>query len=280
MVNQPSMAIEPSLVSARAFVFDVDGTLALSEDPNAGRGIRPIGGAADVLSLLRSRGIPFVCFTNGTGQVPAEQAARLRDVGLPIEDDQLLTPANIAAAYLRREHPGSPVLAFGNEGLLSPLREAGVVLASLEDAEQVPAVLIGADPSFTYDKLVAASRAVWSGAALLVTSMAPWFASRGGRMPSTSGAIAAGITHVTGALPTVVGKPSPLVLSVLSEKLGVAPADVAVVGDDVHLEIRMGREAGAVTVLVLSGSTPASFEVPSAFSPHYVYPDVSSLLQP
>src|SRR5205809_926811 len=122
----PAVSSPPTLASARAFVFDVDGTLALSEDPNAGSGIQPIAGAA-----------------------------------------------------------------------------------------LVPAVLVGADPEFTYTRLVAACQAVWAGATLLVTSMAPWFASRGGRMPSTSGAIAAGITHVTGVSPMIVGKPSPLVLQVL-----------------------------------------------------------------
>jgi 4-nitrophenyl phosphatase len=262
-------------------VFDVDGTLALSHDPNAGLGIQPIDRAALVLDRIRASGRRFVCFTNGSGQVPAAQAARLRAVGLPVEDDQLLTPATIAAAYLCREYPGSPVLAFGNDGLLQPLLEAGVELAPLGDATRVPAVLIGADPSFTYDKLVAACQAVWSGAVLLVTSMAPWFAARGGRMPSTSGAIAAGIVHATGAEPIVVGKPSPLVLEVLSDVLGYPPADLAVIGDDVHLEIRMGRQAGAYTVLVRSGATSQAdlTSVPPDLAPHLVLPSVGGLLE-
>jgi len=260
-------------------VFDVDGTLALSEDPNAGSGMQPIAGAALVLQRVRDSGRRFACFTNGSGQVPAAQAARLRAVGLPVDDSQLLTPANIAAAYLSREYPGAAVLAFGNEGLLQPLREAGVALAALEDAARVPAVLVGADPEFTYTKLVAACQAIWAGATLLVTSMAPWFASRGGRMPSTSGAIAAGITHVTGVSPVVVGKPSPLVLQVLGDHLGCEPRELGVVGDDVHLEIRMGREAGACTVLVLSGSTREAEldDVPEHLRPHLVVPDVGAL---
>ncbi len=273
------MAALTLVTDARAFVFDVDGTLALSEDPNAGSGIQPVPGAAEVLEAVRAHGRGFVCFTNGTGQVPAAQAARLRAVGLPVQDDELFTPANIAAAYLCREYAHGRVLAFGNEGLLVPLRSAGVALSTLDEAEQAGAVLIGADPSFTYEKLVAACRAVWAGAPLLVTSMAPWFASRGGRMPSTSGAIAASITHVTGAAPVVLGKPSPLVLEVLSSVLDCPLQDLIVVGDDVHLEIRMGREVGAHTVLVLSGSTGVDDlgAVPEHLRPHQVLADISAL---
>ena len=69
-----------SVRSAAGFVFDVDGTLVLSEDPNAGTGVSVIPGAREVLNDLRGRGTAFVCFTNGTGQAPGEIAAKLRGV--------------------------------------------------------------------------------------------------------------------------------------------------------------------------------------------------------
>jgi 4-nitrophenyl phosphatase len=268
-----------TLSDARAFVLDVDGTLVLSDDPNAGGGMHPLPGAVELLALLRERGTPFACLTNGTGQVPAAQAARLRGVGLEVADLELVTPAVIAAAYISRHSPQALVLAFGNDGLLEPLRRAEIGLATLDQAEQANVVLIGADPEFTYDKLVAACRAVWAGASLLVTSMAPWFASRRGRMPSTSGAITAGITHVTGVQPTVVGKPSTVAMDTLADLLGVTPADLCLVGDDVDLEIRMGREAGASTVLVLSGTTsPDDLDrIPPEFQPHVVLQNVGEL---
>src|SRR5262249_7648123 len=151
----------------------------------------------------RAGGKRYACFTNGTGQLPKAIAAKLRGAGLDIHDDQVLTPASVAAEHIRHAYPGEAVLAFGTAGVLEPLADAGIRTLSLEEAEQAQVVLIGADPDFTYTKLTAACRAVWSGAPLLVTSMAPYFASAGGRLPSTSGAIAAGIRHVTGAEPTV-----------------------------------------------------------------------------
>jgi HAD superfamily hydrolase (TIGR01450 family) len=264
---------------AEAFVFDVDGTLVLSEDPNTGGGVRALPGAADVLSHLCDRGKRFVCFTNGTGQTPRTLAAKLRGAGLAVADDQALTPASVAAEHIRTTYPGEAVLAFGNDGVVEPLREVGIPLADLSDAEHVRVVLIGADPDFTYLKLTAACKAVWAGAQLLVTSMAPYFASSGGRLPSTSGAIAAGIRHVTGVEPVVVGKPSPLVLQACAQRLNAAPSELVVIGDDVRLEIRMAREAGACAVLVRTGTSREEdvAAIREAARPDVVLPSVAEL---
>jgi HAD superfamily hydrolase (TIGR01450 family) len=270
-----------SIADVEAFVFDVDGTLVLSDDPNAGTGgISVLPGAIDVLQRLRKRGTRFVCFTNGSGQVPTALAARLRTAGLDVADEEMLTPPVIAVEYIRRQHPDQTVLAFGNAGVLDPLRAANIPLANLQEAERAGVVLVGADPNFTYDKLDAACRAVWAGAPLLVTSMAQFFASRGGRMPSTSGAIAAGITHVTSIQPLVVGKPSALVLEVIATLLGTSQKRLAVVGDDLDLEIRMASECGAFSVLVLTGTTHESelARVESQHQPGLVIPTIANLL--
>lgn len=269
------------LADAEAFVFDVDGTLILSDDPNAGSGgVQVLPGAAEILQVLRARGKRLAVFTNGSGQVPREIAAKLRLAGLDVADDEVLTPPVVAVEYIKRHHPGQAVLAFGTEGVLEPVRQAGIPLASLEEAQDAGVVLIGADLDFTYAKLEAACRAVWAGAPLLVTSMAPFFASRRGRMPSPSGSIAAGIRHVTGVEPRVVGKPSELAMEVLAELFGTTPHRIAIIGDDLQLEIRMARESGAFGVLVLSGSSRESDQehVLPDYRPHLVVPVVGDLI--
>ena len=71
----------------RGMMFDLDGTLLLSDRSLGAYEVLP--GAIEVLTTLHERGIPFVVLTNGSAYPPAEQAARLRSIGLPVADDRL-----------------------------------------------------------------------------------------------------------------------------------------------------------------------------------------------
>ena len=72
----------PGFPTIRGFLFDLDGTLLLS-DRSLG-GYELLSGAIEVLSVLNERAIPFAVLTNGSAYPPAEQAARLRGLGLPV----------------------------------------------------------------------------------------------------------------------------------------------------------------------------------------------------
>ena len=74
-------------------MFDVDGTL-LHRGPD-GRG-RPQPGAVEVLERIRASGRKLVLFTNGSHVPSARIAAGLRDDGLPVADEEVLTPVDSA----------------------------------------------------------------------------------------------------------------------------------------------------------------------------------------
>src|SRR4029077_7130292 len=102
----PPEALPPT----KGFMFDVDGTLLLSDRSLGGYELLP--GAVEVLTRLRERSIPFVLLTNGSAYPPAEQAGRLRKLGLPVDDAQMLTPSSVAADLVgRKSH--SPGLGLG-----------------------------------------------------------------------------------------------------------------------------------------------------------------------
>ena len=99
------------LDDVRGFVFDVDGTL-VHRTPDGRAHAQP--GALEVLERIRASGRPLVLFTNGS-HVPSERIARgLREDGIPIADDEVLTPLDSAISYLLRCHRGGPVLLFGS----------------------------------------------------------------------------------------------------------------------------------------------------------------------
>src|SRR6516162_2938275 len=105
------------------FMFDLDGTLILSDKSLGSYQVLP--GAIEVLNELKARGIPFVALTNGTAYPTAEQAPKLRAVGLPIADEALLTPSSVAADLMPRRGV-ERVLVLGTPGVGQPLAEAGI----------------------------------------------------------------------------------------------------------------------------------------------------------
>ena len=65
------------LESVQGFMFDLDGTLVLSDKSLSGYKLLPY--AVEVLTELKERGIPFVTLTNGTAYPVAEQAPNISE---------------------------------------------------------------------------------------------------------------------------------------------------------------------------------------------------------
>ena len=260
------------------FMFDVDGTLILSNRSLGGYTALP--GAVEVLTALRARDIPYVLLTNGSAYPTAEQAARLRGLGLPVEDAQMLTPSSVAADLMQR-HQIKRALILGTPGVGHALAEVGIETVFTGDAhaESADAVYIGWHPDCGMKDIESACKAIWNGAALYVASDVPFFASAGGRAMGYSFAITAAVRRLTKAPMILTGKPSLQALRFVARKLGVPMRSVGVVGDDPVVEIIMARRGHATGFGVTTGLTKAAdwAAQPANRRPHRVLEAVSDL---
>lgn len=275
------------LRDARGFIFDMDGTLALGDRVN--HGLSPLPGAVEMLRWVRSRNLPYLVFTNGTNRAPAHFARVLRDAGLDVPDERMMTPASSAVVmFTRRGY--QRVMVLGGDGLTGPLREAGIEVVPPAEAAGdtrpsaepagVDAVFVGWFREFTMSHLEAACHAVWNGAALYSASQTPFFAAAGGRALGTSRAISAMIRSVTGCRLTVTGKPSPDALRTAAARLGTPARDLVVVGDDPLLEVPMAHRGRALAVAVQTGlAGPDAYDhLPAARRPHLHLRGIDDLL--
>ena len=265
------------LREARGFVFDMDGTLVLG-DPG-GRGLRPLPGAVEIIRWAAGRGLPFVVFTNGTTRTPARLAGTMREIGFGLADEAMMTPASSAVRVLGRQGHRR-IMVLGGPGLTEPLRDGGFEVVPPAAGTAADAVLVGWFPEFTMPALEAACHAVWGGAELYSCSETPFFAVDGGRALGTSRAISAMITSLTGCAVRVVGKPSLDALRSAADRLGIRPADLAVVGDDPQLEVPMAHRGRALAIAVGTGlGGPDAYDsLPAARRPHLHVRGVDELL--
>jgi 4-nitrophenyl phosphatase len=238
------------LREVRGFVFDMDGTLVLGDRRN--HRLRPLPGALEVTEWVARRGVPWVVFTNGTNRTPAHFARVLREIGFGVPDEAVMTPASSAVRVFTRLGYRR-VMVLGGPGLAEPLAAAGLEVVPPVAGEPADAVLAGWFPEFTMAALEAACHAVWGGAELYSCSQTPFFAVDGGRALGTSRAISAMIRSLTGCGLRVVGKPSLDALRSAADRLGAAPARVAVVGDDPALEVPMAHRGRSLAIAVGTG---------------------------
>ena len=270
--------VRERLRDARGFIFDMDGTLVLGDRVN--HGLRPLPGAIAMLEWVRDRGLPYVVFTNGTNRAPAHFARVLREAGLPVPDDRMMTPASSAVVmFTKRGY--KRVMVLGGPGMTDPLRAAGIEVVPPEAGTgPVEAVFVGWFPEFTMPALQAACEAVWGGATLFSASETPFFASANGRALGTSRAISAMIRSLTGCRMRVTGKPSLDAMRAAATRLGVPAKDVAVVGDDPLLEVPMAHRGRALAIAVGTGlgAADAYDHLPAERQPHLRLRGVDELL--
>jgi HAD superfamily hydrolase (TIGR01450 family) len=233
------------LDAAKGFVLDVDGTLV----HRAGRDLHVQPGAIEFLERIKASGRSFVLFTNGSHVAPETFAAEIRATGLPLADDELLTPLVSVQYWLRARRPGASVLLFGGDEPHDYLRQAGVRL--VEESPDV--VFVAHSDTVDFDRLERGARAVLAGAPLLTASYQPAYAGANGPILSRGAMTAAAIAKASSRRPIVVGKPSRAALAAIADRLGAKTSELALVGDDVNMDIALGRMGGAHTILVRSG---------------------------
>jgi ribonucleotide monophosphatase NagD (HAD superfamily) len=142
------------------------------------------------------------------------------------------------------------VLAFASESVRAHMAGRGVPLAEGEEAR---AVFVAHLQQVDLDEVERAARAIDAGAPLYTGSYVRGYAGANGMIFSRGAMITAAIAKVTGARPRVLGKPSRAAVTELRHRLGIPTTEIAVIGDDLGMDVALGRMGGSRTVLVRSG---------------------------
>lgn len=251
------------------FLIDLDGVVWIGREM--------VAGAVESLAKLLADGKELVFVTNNSVKQPAAYAARLRDAGVDIPDDRVLTGGAVTARLAaERTGPGGTAFVIGAPGFKETVAAAGLKLLDGEAARSADAVVVSGHREFDYAELLTATRALQAGAALFGTSRDPTLPMPGGAWPGT-GATLAAVETASGKHAETGGKPEPHLFDQARALIPDA-ARVAMVGDRVSSDIEGGRRAGLATILVLSGATSAEEAATATAPPDHVVADLAALV--
>ncbi len=253
-----------SLAQITHLILDMDGVLY--------RGSEPLPRLGEFFTFLRERRIPFMLVTNNATRTPQERSEKLAGMGAEVSPAEILTSAQAAARYLRREYPaGTRVHVFGMPALRQALEEEGFVLADSD----VKVVVASVDREVTFEKVKVASRLIRAGARFIATNLDPNIPSEDGFLPGT-GAMVAMLAAASGIAPTGVGKPEPIMYELAIAQMGARPETTAAVGDRVATDIVGGKRAGIMTICVLTGASDRAEA--EAAGTDFIFADIGRLL--
>jgi HAD superfamily hydrolase (TIGR01450 family) len=250
-------------------LIDLDGVVWLGRET--------LPGAAGALQQLLDRGKEIVFVTNNSVRRPDSYAVRLREAGIPVADERVLT-AGAATAQLAAERIGTDGTAFviGAPDFKEMVSAAGLTLLEGEDGRRADAVVLSGHREFDYAELLTATRALQNGASLFATSRDPTLPMPGGAWPGT-GATLAAVETASGARAEIGGKPERHLFEMARERIAGAER-VAMVGDRIASDIEGGHRAGLETILVLSGATSREQAESAVPPPDHIVESIAGLL--
>ena len=214
----------PPADNYQGFVFDLDGTIYLGDSA--------LPGAVQAVASLRQGGKRVVFITNKPLSTRQDYARKLTRLGIPTNQDEIITSAFVLGSHLARELPELNYYLVGEENLAMELRGYGLnILPEFSDQDpkhvlevkEVGAVIVAFDRTLDYRKLNTAYQALVRGARFFATNADKTCPMPGGSIPDAGATIAA-LEHLTGRQVEILGgKPSPLMMQVAAETLQLSP---------------------------------------------------------
>ena len=230
----------------------------------------------ELLASIKRAGKRYLFITNNSSKSVSAYVEKLQRLGIRAATDDFLTSSQATAWYLKKKYPDKILYVCGTESLKAELKDNGFEIT--EDTEKAECIVMGFDTELTFKKLDDVSK-------MLCTRELPYIATNPdyvcpteyGSVPDC-GSICDMIFNATGKRPFVIGKPSPLMIRLAMEKEGCSPLETAVIGDRIYTDIKSGLNAGALSVLVMSGETTPEILEKSADKPDIVLENAGQIM--
>jgi HAD superfamily hydrolase (TIGR01458 family) len=248
----------------KGLLLDLDGVLYVDGEL--------IPGAAETIAVLRARGLPLRFITNTSTQPPEALQQKLAALGITARTEEIFSAVSATAQYLRGL--GRPALHLVMQDAVKP------AFADFPQDSNEPDYVVLADigAAWSYELLNRIFNQLMNGSRLICLHRNKYWQTSAG-LHIDIGAFVAGLEYVSGTEALVMGKPSPDFFRQAIASLQLEAPQVAVVGDDVEVDIGGGQAVGLYGVLVRTGKYREALVRQSGVKPWQTIESVAALLE-
>ena len=248
-----------TLEGVRALLLDLDGVLV-----RAGEAIE---GAAEALTEIERRGLPYRVVTNTSLYSRRSLAKWGESVGLHVPAERMMSALSASAAYTASRFAGQALYVLASKDALTEFSGQRLLTADEADAPNATAaaVVVGDSPDeVSFENLNRAFRLLRGGAELIGMHKNRWWLTPTGPTLD-SGAFVAGLEFATETKARILGKPSPAffreAIAALRADLDAGDgqasrlrgSEIAMIGDDVWNDVLAAKRLGMRGIFVRTG---------------------------
>jgi len=258
-----------NLKNIRLFLFDMDGTLYLGD--------RLYAFTIELLKKIKANGDRYLFMTNNSSKSVADYILKLEKLGIAADREDFITSSQATAYYLKKYHNGSTLYVCGTNSLKEELRTEGFKVS--DDISETDCIVMGNDTELTFKKLEDVCKLLLGNENIPYIATNPDYVcpTEYGSVPDC-GSFCDMIYNATKKRPVVIGKPEALMPKLAMDKWNCSPQETAVIGDRIYTDIKSGLNAGAVSILVMSGETTEEILNESVDKPHLVLKDAGEII--
>ena len=263
-----------SPILAKAYdtvLLDLDGVVYIGDDA--------VPGVIGALNQAHDEfGLTLTCVTNNASRSAQRVAQHLRELGLEVTAEDVVTSAQAGAAELAKLIPqGSKVFVLGSKDLAREVELVGLN-PSVDEALSYDALIQGYWPDMPWRMMEFAASILQTGVPWIATNMDMTIPTPTGVGPGNGTMVTALGTTVNRTPTLVAGKPQiPLMQQSIDRTSAKRPL---VIGDRLDTDIHGANNVGIDSLLVLSGVTTIKdiLAAPIEQRPTYLAWDASAVL--
>lgn len=209
-----------------------------------------IDGAVETIDWLHREQIPFRFVTNTTSRPRLQLVAELGAMGIPVEGEEVFTPA-VQARHWLQQHGIRRAAFHVSEALRGEFPD----LEATEPGAPTEALIVGT-LRYGWDsaRLNQAFQALMQTPRPAFLALGkPRYWQVGDALQLDSGPFVVALEYATGQNAIVLGKPAPEFFLAALDTLDASPDQAVMVGDDLRGDVEGGQNAGLRGVLVRTG---------------------------